>query len=208
MGVRNMAFITEPPTSESVLPFLKFLDKYVSHVPGTREIAKFYKENPGKMILDKLTISDIAYTVLVYENSFSVWDENREWKRMTRVEKEANPKVAVQKYFKKSGSKNKKYRDGWTKEGEKYYASLVGEFTALSNNEVFWGGVRDHWTQYCKDNGKCYYEDEYEMADQVDEENSDDDEEDEYVMELPTLDGQVSATDVGAAMLLSNRMGI
>lgn len=58
-------------------------------------------------LLDKLTPSDIAYTVLVYENTFEVWDETREWKKMNVVEQRNNPKVAVQKYFKKSDSKNK-----------------------------------------------------------------------------------------------------
>ena len=202
---------SEAPTSEVATLFLRFLDKYVSCVPGQRDISKFYKENPRMTLLDKLTPSDIAYTVLVYENTFEVWDETREWKKMNVVEQRNTPKVAVQKYFKKSGSKNKKYRDGWTSEGEKYYATLVKEFTDLMKNKVVWDCLRGHWKTYSRENSRYYYEeDEMEMYDQLDEE-SDQEDADGYVMDLPGLpaieeegegSGSTSEQDVAGALNL------
>ena len=200
---------TEPPSSDTTLPFLRFLDKYVSCVPGLREISKFYKENPRMTLLDKLTASDIAYTVLVYENTFAVWDENRAWKGMTRADRDANPKVAVQKYFKKSGSKNKKYQNGWTKAGIDYYDSLVVEFKALAANGAIWDVLKDHWRQYSKEHSKYYYDDDDDLEDMEGEAADDDDEDDDgYVLDLPNLAAvgdTISASgtnEVDAAMII------
>lgn len=199
--VRRLVDSTEGPDSDTALPFLRFLDKYVSCVPGQRDIAKFFKENPRKTLLDKLTPSDIAYTVLIYENTYAVWDENRLWKTMTRAEREETPRVQKQKYFQKCGSKNKKFQDGWTKEGEKYYESLVEEFRSLSKNEVVWEGLQEHWRQYCKEHNKYYYENGDDRH--VDNDGSEDEYEEDYVMDLPDMPEDIVG---GASGLLSLNM--
>ena len=65
-----------PSYNEAEL-FLIFIDKYVKLAVGGHFIAKWMKMNRNKTLLDKLTSSDIAYTILVYENSKEVWEE--EW---------------------------------------------------------------------------------------------------------------------------------
>ncbi len=52
--------------------FMQFLDKYVSHAVGTHYFMQWSKSNRTKTFLDKVIASDIAYTILVYENSKEV----------------------------------------------------------------------------------------------------------------------------------------
>ncbi len=65
------------PTYDQVEHFLQFLDKYVSCAIGTHLFLQWSKSNRAKTYLDRVTASDIAYTILVYENSKEVWEE--EW---------------------------------------------------------------------------------------------------------------------------------
>ncbi len=65
-------------TYEQAKDFLHFLDKFVSHAMGTHFVLRWSKSNQTKTILDKITPSDIAYTILVYENSKEVWEEELE----------------------------------------------------------------------------------------------------------------------------------
>ena len=61
------------PEYEDLEPFLRFIDKYVSKaVPLFK---KWKRNNKNKTLLDRITPSDIAYTILVFENSRSVWEE-------------------------------------------------------------------------------------------------------------------------------------
>ena len=63
-------------TLEQMLPFLHFLDKYVSKLVGRRELDTYFKFNRNKTLLDKITQSDIAYAILLCENGADVWDES------------------------------------------------------------------------------------------------------------------------------------
>ena len=64
-----------PPTYDDAEDFMRFLDKYVSHAVGNHHFMQWSKSNRTKTFLDKVTASDIAYTILVYENSNEVWKE-------------------------------------------------------------------------------------------------------------------------------------
>ena len=59
-------------TYEENLEFLTFMDFYVSKLAGARELKSWSVKNPGKTLLDKMTPSDIAYAILVYENGIDV----------------------------------------------------------------------------------------------------------------------------------------
>jgi hypothetical protein len=52
--------------------FMQFLDKYISHAVGNHYFLQWSKLNRSKTFLDKVTASDIAYTILVYENTKEV----------------------------------------------------------------------------------------------------------------------------------------
>jgi hypothetical protein len=63
------------PTYDQVENFLRFLDKYVSCAVGNHYFLQWSKLNRTKTLLDKVTASDIAYTILVCKNSKEVWEE-------------------------------------------------------------------------------------------------------------------------------------
>ncbi len=67
------------PTYDQAEHFLQFLDKYVSSPAiGSHLFLQWSKSDRIKTFLDEVTASDIAYTILVYENSKEeVWEE--EW---------------------------------------------------------------------------------------------------------------------------------
>jgi len=44
------------------------VDFYVSKLVGSRELKSWSVKNPGKIMVDKMTASDIAYSILCYEN--------------------------------------------------------------------------------------------------------------------------------------------
>jgi hypothetical protein len=64
------------PTYDKAEHFLRFLYKYVSHAVGNHYFLQWSKSNRSKTILDKVTASDIAYTILVYENTKEMWEED------------------------------------------------------------------------------------------------------------------------------------
>ena len=66
-----------PPTYDQAEHFLQFLDKYVSRAIASHLFLQWSKSNHTKTFLDRVTASNIAYTILVYENCKEVWEE--EW---------------------------------------------------------------------------------------------------------------------------------
>jgi hypothetical protein len=52
-----------------------FLAKVISHLYRTRTIAKWMSKKKGASFFDMITMSDIAYTIVVVENSYEYWDQ-------------------------------------------------------------------------------------------------------------------------------------
>jgi len=67
---------------------MPFLDKYVSHAVGNHHFMQWSKSNRMKTFLDKVTASDIAYTILVYENSNEMWKEELQIRATSRTDDE------------------------------------------------------------------------------------------------------------------------
>ncbi len=67
---------------------MQFLDKYVSHAVGNHYFLQWSKPNRSKTFLDKVTASDIAYTILVYENTKEVWEEEVQIKARYKSDEE------------------------------------------------------------------------------------------------------------------------
>ena len=80
---------------------LRFFNEYAVHNIGTRELYKYTKAKPGDTLLDYLTMYDIAYTFLVYENTVNVWDEIMQHRGKN------NPRTATQLYHAKRGTKSR-----------------------------------------------------------------------------------------------------
>ena len=77
MSIRNWNAKGDPPSEEELQPFIHLLDKYVVHLQGRSTLDRYLKKNRNKTMIDKVTASDIAYTILTYENYMDVWQENR-----------------------------------------------------------------------------------------------------------------------------------
>ncbi len=76
------------PTSDQAEHFLWLIDKYVSRAVGNHFFLEGRKSNWMKTFLDKITVSDIVYSILVHENTKEVWEEDLQIKESSRTDKE------------------------------------------------------------------------------------------------------------------------
>ena len=139
-------------TYEENLEFLTFMDFYVSKLAGARELKSWSVKNPGKTLLDKMTASDIAYAILVYENGIDVWMERMKKRQMNAEELVQFVKSAELKYHHPPGTKLKAYHDGWTQLGRDYYYSLLKTIQRIKGNTELWDVMKDNWRTYLNKN--------------------------------------------------------
>jgi hypothetical protein len=62
-------------TCDDTEHFLMFLDKNVSQAVVNHTFVRWGEKHQTKTFLDKILALDIAFTILVYENSKEVWEE-------------------------------------------------------------------------------------------------------------------------------------
>ena len=142
---------------------ITFIDYYVAKVIGTREVAKFHKNNRDKTLLDALTPSDFAYTTLVYENSVAVWKDMHAKKHGTRRGEQLNGDdedgdgSVKQKYHFSLGTRLKTFACGWTEEGVEYMKKLEDNFKALWRDTAFVDRITKEWRDYVVETGKYQY---------------------------------------------------
>jgi hypothetical protein len=107
------------PTYDQAEHLLRFLDKYVSHAVGNHYFLQWSKSNRSQNFLDKVTASDIAYTILVYENTKEVWEEDLQIKASSRTDKERCNAMhhKKNKYHVGRGKHLKRFGDGWIDNG-------------------------------------------------------------------------------------------
>jgi hypothetical protein len=99
--------------------------------------------------LEKVRASDIAYTILVYERSCEVWEEELMIKENT-INKEVRHTTICEKKTKYHGGRGKQVRrfgDGWTDSGRKYYRQLLKVFQSQKLNRK-WKTLEEHWKLY------------------------------------------------------------
>ena len=84
----------------------------VSQLTGARELQNFHKLFPQVPVINKMTVSNIAYAILCCENGYGVWMERYERERMSFVSREAHVKQAKLKYHERSDAKIKAFQDG------------------------------------------------------------------------------------------------
>ena len=118
------------PSYSDAEPLLHFLDKYTMIIIGrSKAMAEYRKTNKGKTLLDRVTELDIAYGILVYENSYDVWMEEivKLDTCATRDEKKAFKHIAQNKYHVQRGTRLPLYADGWTPKGREHFDTICGE---------------------------------------------------------------------------------
>ena len=174
--------IVHPSYSETE-PFLRFLDKYTMIiVGGSKAMGTFFKNNKGKTLLDRVTESDIAYGLLVYENSYDVWKEEivKLNTCATKEEKKSFKHVAQNKYHVQRGTRLPLYADGWTPEGHNHFGTLCGEVRAMMKSNELWSTLQAHWKTYVAKHHKySYIRDVTDVNEHDGEVASDDDDDDD-----------------------------
>jgi hypothetical protein len=101
--------------------------------------------------LDKVTASDIAYTILVYENTKEVWEEDVQIKARNKNEEERHTAThhKKHKYHVGRGKRLKRFGNVWTDNGREYYQELLMIFNEPRSSDV-WNTLQDHWKSYQK----------------------------------------------------------
>ncbi len=117
---------------------------------GNTTYARWKKSHQTKTFLDKISASDIAYTILVYENSKDVWEEELITKARAKTDEERknaerrhNPR-----YHEGRGKHLKRYGDGWPEEGRTYYKELLTTFHDLKSSEFWNESLQGYWNEY------------------------------------------------------------
>jgi hypothetical protein len=121
---------------------------------------------------------DIAYTILVYENSKDVWEEELLIKAHAKMDEER--KNAEQRhnprYHEGRGKRLQRYGDGWTEEGRKYYKELLTTFQDLKSSEFWNESLQGYWNKYqIRNYGKTSVDYNNKETD-IDEDSNDDEE--------------------------------
>ena len=139
------------PTYDQAEHFLWFLDKYASHAVGNHYFLQWSKSNRSNTFLDKVTASDTAYTILVYDNTQEAWEEEVQIKARYKNDEERRNAMHHKKpkYHVGRGKCLKRFGDGWTDNGQEYYQDLLMIFKELKSSDV-WNTLQDHWKLYQK----------------------------------------------------------
>ncbi len=129
-----------------------------------------------------MTASDIAYTILVYENTKEVWEEDVQINASYKNDEERRNATHHKKpkYHVGRGKHLKRFGDGWTDNGREYYQELL-----MMSSDV-WNTLQDHWKLYQK---KHYAEDDNQVEEfREPEEECEASDKDDWQIEMPDGD--------------------
>jgi hypothetical protein len=141
------------------LTIFAFVEKFVSRIYGIRQINTWLSKKKGSTFFNLMTVSDIAYTVAVLENSYEVWDQEYKKKRMYKVEWEQYKKsedytVEKPKFTDRKGKKREYCDSGWSKDGINFYNEVRKWWKdiAFNNNLRVWSDLEKAWAVYAEEN--------------------------------------------------------
>ncbi len=134
-----------------MLAVCRFMDKYVSGLYGSRSIVNWKTKNKGKHFLDMVTMSDIAYTAAVVENSYKAWNEEHGIENVGEGEEQVlyrRPQKTVKtKFTNRVGKKRQCNMSGWSTDGIHFYNSVPESWRALSTDTT-WTILEEEWAAY------------------------------------------------------------
>ena len=109
-------------------------------------------QEQGKTFFDMVTLSDIAYTVAVIENSYEAWDEehgidkNDGEGEEQEVYRRPQKKVKT-KFANRVGKKRQCNMSGWSNDGIHFNDSVRASWRALSQDTT-WTILEEEWAAY------------------------------------------------------------
>ncbi len=123
-------------------------------------------KNMGRHFLDMVTMSDIAYTIAVIENSYKAWDaecketEKGEEEDSVIAEGDQQPqKTAVKSKFTGQGEKKRECNKlGWSNEGIEFYKRVHECWCELSEEIEYntWTMLQEAWATYKEKTNFCH----------------------------------------------------
>ncbi len=131
------------------------MDKYVSGINGTSSIITW----KGRQFLDMVTMSDIAYTVTIIENSYEVWDakhkekdKGEEGDSVTAGGHQIRQKTTVKsKLTSQRGKKRQCNKLGWSNKWIEFCKKVHECWWELAGESEYyntWTMLHDAWTAY------------------------------------------------------------
>lgn len=177
----------------------KLIYYYAFQVYGKNEIKGWLKANKEKSVLDHVTASDLAFTVLVYENYHPKWINDIETervmeqhqndtgekdepddatvgqKRKNRSDSSAGPQL---KYTKPANVRHKYLESGWNDEGFRRFKELQQSFHTLMIDDQAWQACKETWDDYVsnmKQFGNRCWVPQYSKLDLGDDDGDNDD---------------------------------
>jgi hypothetical protein len=159
--------------------FLHFIDKYVKQAVGNHNLSEWMKLNGSKTLLDRITQSNITYTIILYENSVNVWMEELVIKATskTKEDRQSARRHQKQRYHHASGKCIKCYSDGWTNAGKEYYREWHSQYKTCKDSQL-WTIPQGHWKTYQIKVYKKHYKQELREGNKQEEDVESSDEED------------------------------
>ena len=119
------------------------------------------KANQDKSLLDKITPSDLAYALLVYNSYQPTWsaapadvDDEEEEEEDESHASSSSPNSKKRKKMVRAVSpychtkKLKLYENAWTDEGMEFYKKMLAGMKGLKNNDRVWGIWKESWDEY------------------------------------------------------------
>lgn len=147
---------------------MHFFGCYVPAVYGVRKIKAWLNENKGSTFLDMVTMSDVAFCIMIIHNNVDVWKQDAEirslpyderekyktknWKKLPEEVKPAYLKV-LPKFTKRSGVRKVARETGFSKAGLDFYDEALKNWKEISNNKDDWDGLEMVWEHYVQTNG-------------------------------------------------------
>ena len=123
----------------------------MSGLYGSRSIINWITKNKGKYFLDMVTMSDIAYTVAVIENSYEAWDEEHDIQNAGEGEEPEvyrRPQKTVKtKFTNRVGKKRQCNMPGWSTDGIQFFNRVRGSWRDLSKDST-WTMLEEEWVAY------------------------------------------------------------
>lgn len=151
----------------------EFVYYYASGIDGRNTIKEWLRCNQEKSMLDKFTASDLAFTMLVYENYHPKWVHEITAKREEDTKQgpesdEDNVTPPTRQVQQKAGRKRKNYlgptlqytklqthknaylENGWTPEAFQRLHSLENLFRGLLTHEEAWTTCKESWDSFIR----------------------------------------------------------
>ena len=166
------------------MQLVEFVYYFVAQVHGVTAVKKWLKMNQDKSVLDYVTSSDLAFTVLVYENYLPKWielleDEHRQQRDMFETEEDGStaahePKTKKMRTDTNKKKRNKKFHGKWMKDpktklkyletmwsekGLERFKELSEKFASLKSNKEIWNQCKEMWDMTMKgrvEEGDCW----------------------------------------------------